>query len=203
MRSWRLRVSPAAFGCWFASFIAAPVGGWAHRVAKMVKAPSLRRQEPGGPTGLEGGTRVSIGTSSTKLPRNRSRRAIPPDLSAESDRSRVLTRSGFFSAPRDPDRLDALPASRSTDNNRFSAARSPCWMVCFAARCRRYRPTMCSSRLGFRDLPPFEAQSRTLHGPCLHFEPRVAAVPARLGPDLPAAALVGWGSHPQAIISLA
>ena len=35
-----------------------------------------------------------------------------------------------------------MPASRSTDSNRFSAARSPGWMGCFPARCRRYRSTM-------------------------------------------------------------
>jgi hypothetical protein len=51
-------------------------------------------------------------------------------------------------------------------------------------------PSCLGNTLGLRDLPPFEAQSRTPHDPCLHFGPRVAATPARLGPDLPAMALV-------------
>jgi hypothetical protein len=43
--------------------------------------------------------------------------------------------------------------------------------------------------------------ARTPHDPCLRFEPDVAARPARLGPDLPATALVGRDFHPQVIIS--
>ena len=38
------------------------------------------------------------------------------------------------------------PSSRSTDNHRFSADRSPGWMDCFVARCRRYCSTISSSR---------------------------------------------------------
>ncbi len=65
------------------------------------------------------------------------------------------------------------------------------------------RPSLVGKQLGLRDLPPFEALSRTLHGPCLHFRPRVTATPARLGPGLPATALAGLDSHQQAIVSLA
>jgi len=43
--------------------------------------------------------------------------------------------------------------------------------------------------------------ARTPHDPCLRFEPDVAARLARLGPDLPATALVGRDFHPQVIIS--
>jgi hypothetical protein len=39
--------------------------------------------------------------------------------------------------------------------------------------------------------------------PCLHFRPRVAATPARLGSDPPAVALIGWDLHPHAAISFA
>lgn len=55
--------------------------------------------------------------------------------------------------------------------------------------------------LGLRDIHPFEVQSHAPHGSCLHFRPRVAATPARLGSDLPATALAGQDSHPQAITS--
>ncbi len=64
-------------------------------------------------------------------------------------------------------------------------------------------PSLLGKQLGLRVLPPFEALSRTLHGSCLHFGPRVAATPARLGPGLPATALARWDLHPQAIVSLA
>ena len=64
-------------------------------------------------------------------------------------------------------------------------------------------PSWIGNPLGLRELPPFEAQSRTPYDPCLHFRPRVAATPARLGPGSPATALAGWDLHPQAIISLA
>jgi hypothetical protein len=40
---------------------------------------------------------------------------------------------------------------------------------------------------------------RTPHDPCLRFEPRVTATPARLGSDQPATALVGRDSHPPVI----
>jgi len=64
-------------------------------------------------------------------------------------------------------------------------------------------PSLSGNQLGLRDLPPFEALSRTLHGSCLHFGPRVTATPARLGPSLPATALAGSDFHRQAIVSLA
>jgi hypothetical protein len=65
------------------------------------------------------------------------------------------------------------------------------------------RPSLIGKQLGLRELPPFEAQPRTPYDPCLHFRPRIAAAPARLGTGLPATALAKWDSHPQAIISLA
>jgi hypothetical protein len=40
---------------------------------------------------------------------------------------------------------------------------------------------------------------RTPRDPCLRFEPRVTATPARLGSDQPATALVGRDSHPPVI----
>jgi hypothetical protein len=57
--------------------------------------------------------------------------------------------------------------------------------------------------LDLRKHPPFEAQSHTPCSPCLHFKRGVTAAPARLGPDLPAEALVEWDLHPQAIVSFA
>jgi hypothetical protein len=56
--------------------------------------------------------------------------------------------------------------------------------------------------LGRHHIHPFGAPCpRPPHDPCLRFEPDVTARLARLGPDLPATALVERDFHPQVSIS--
>jgi hypothetical protein len=58
------------------------------------------------------------------------------------------------------------------------------------------------NQLGIRDILTFEAELCTPYDPCLRFGHPVAVTPARLGPNLPAAALTGQDSHLQALLSL-
>jgi hypothetical protein len=61
----------------------------------------------------------------------------------------------------------------------------------------RMLPSLTGTDSASTTLSPSRLYHRTPHSPCLRFGHDVAVAPARLGPDLPAAALVGWDSHPQ------